>query len=301
MLKTEHDQAGAMGWRDYRGNPTRTHPIVAESMRELLNKSENERSGVFSTAMSFLSLYRDPVVAANTERSEFQISDLMNHERPVSLYLVVPLASRDRLRPLIRLILNQIVRTLTTTMTYRNGRAVANYKHPLLLMLDEFPVLGRLEVFAEALSLIAGYGLRACLIAQDLSQIHAAYGHDESITSNCNTRVAFTPNRIETARWISAMAGETTVRHSHRTVTNTGASMSEPEIARSMMTPDEVMRMSENEGLIFTSGHPAIRATKLRYFREPLFIERARTPPPGQSDRIRPQTQPATAAVPSQI
>ena len=84
MLKTEHDQTGAMGWRDYRGNPTRTHPIVAESMRELLNKSENERSGVFSTAMSFLSLYRDPVVAANTERSQFQISDLMNHDRPVS-------------------------------------------------------------------------------------------------------------------------------------------------------------------------------------------------------------------------
>ena len=286
MLKTEHDPSGAMGWRDYRGNPTRTHPIVAESMRELLNKSENERSGVFSTAMSFLSLYRDPVVAANTERSEFRIGDLMNHRQPVSLYLVVPLASRDRLRPLIRLILNQIVRTLTTTMTYRDGRAVANYKHPLLLMLDEFPVLGRLEVFAEALSLIAGYGLRACLIAQDLSQIHAAYGHDESITSNCNTRVAFTPNRIETARWISAMAGETTVRHSHRTVTNTGATMSEPEIARSMMTPDEVMRMSENEGLIFTSGHPAIRATKLRYFREPLFIERARIAPPPQSDRI---------------
>jgi len=286
MLKTEHDPSGAMGWRDYRGNPTRTHPIVAESMRELLNKSENERSGVFSTAMSFLSLYRDPVVAANTERSEFRIGDLMNHRQPVSLYLVVPLASRDRLRPLIRLILNQIVRTLTTTMVYRDGRAVANYRHPLLLMLDEFPVLGRLEVFAEALSLIAGYGLRACLIAQDLSQIHAAYGHDESITSNCNTRVAFTPNRIETARWISAMAGETTVRHSHRTVTNTGATMSEPEIARSMMTPDEVMRMSENEGLIFTSGRPAIRATKLRYFREPLFIERARIAPPPQSDRI---------------
>ena len=173
-------------------------------------------------------------------------------------------------------------------------------------MLDEFPVLGRLEVFAEALSLIAGYGLRACLIAQDLSQIHAAYGHDESITSNCNTRVAFTPNRIETARWISAMAGETTVRHSHRTVTNTGATMSEPEVARSMMTPDEVMRMSENEGLIFTSGHPAIRATKLRYFREPLFIERARIAPPPRSDRIiwpssAPPMVPATGpAVPSQ-
>src|SRR5271155_5249148 len=286
MLSTEHDPDGSMHWRSYRGEPIRTHPIVAESMRELLNKSENERSGVFSTAMSFLSLYRDPVVAANTERSEFRIGDLMNHERPVSLYLVVPLASRDRLRPLIRLILNQIVRTFTTTMTYRNGRAVADYKHQLLLMLDEFPALGRLEVFSDALALIAGYGLRACLIAQDLSQIHAAYGHDESITSNCNTRVAFTPNRIETARWISAMAGEATVRHSHRTVSNSGASISEPEIARPMMTPDEVMRMNENDALIFTSGHPTIRATKLLYFKQPTFMERATIPPPRQSDRI---------------
>ena len=63
---------GSMRRRSYRGEPIRTHPIVAESMRELLNKSENERSGVFSTAMSFLSLYCDPVVAANTERSEFR-------------------------------------------------------------------------------------------------------------------------------------------------------------------------------------------------------------------------------------
>ena len=212
MLSTEHDPDGSMRWRSYRGEPIRTHPIVAESMRELLNKSENERSGVFSTAMSFLSLYRDPVVAANTERSEFRISDLMNHDRPVSLYLVVPLSSRDRLRPLMRLILNQIVRTLTTTMNYRNGKATADYKHQLLLMLDEFPALGRLEVFSDALALIAGYGLRACLIAQDLSQIHAAYGHDEAITSNCHTRVAFTPNRVETARLLSQMAGEATVQ-----------------------------------------------------------------------------------------
>src|SRR5262249_31156408 len=123
ILATKHDPEEQMSWRDYRGRPTQTHPIVAESMRELLNKSENERSGVFSTAMSFLSLYRDPVVAANTDRSEFHINDLMNHQRPVSLYLVVPLASRDRLRPLIRLIINQIVRTLTASMNYRNGRA----------------------------------------------------------------------------------------------------------------------------------------------------------------------------------
>ena len=286
MLATEHDGDGSMGWRSYRGQLTRTHPIVAESMRELLNKSENERSGVFSTAMSFLSLYRDPVVAMNTERSEFRISDLTNHERPVSLYLVVPLSSRDRLRPLMRLVLNQIVRTLTTTMNYHDGKASGNYRHRLLLMLDEFPALGRLEVFADALALIAGYGLRACLIAHDLSQIHSAYGHDEAITSNCNTRVAFTPNRIETARLLSQMAGETTVRHQQRTRSAAGISVSEPEVSRPLLTTDEAMRLPEDAALIFSSGMPAGWARKLRYYEQPAFARRARIAPPQASDRL---------------
>lgn len=296
MLSTEHDPDESMGWQNYRGEPTRTHPIVAESMRELLNKSENERSGVFSTAMSFLSLYRDPVVAANTERSEFSISDLMNHERPVSLYLVVPLSSRDRLRPLMRLILNQIVRTLTTTMNYRDGRATAEYKHQLLLMLDEFPALGRLEVFSDALALIAGYGLRACLIAQDLSQIHAAYGHDEAITSNCHKRVAFTPNRVETARLLSQMVGETTVRHAQRTFSSSGTSTSEPEIARPLLTTDEAMRLPEDAALVFSTGAPPAWASKLRYYKHPEFARRAQIPPPTLSDRLRADaTSPASS------
>ena len=53
------------------------HPVVASAARELLNKSENERSGVLSTAMSFLGLYRDPVVAAVTRRCDWRIRDLV--------------------------------------------------------------------------------------------------------------------------------------------------------------------------------------------------------------------------------
>jgi len=153
-------------------------------------------------------------------------------------------------------------------------------------MVDEFPSLGRLDIFAESLALVAGYGIKACLIAQDLSQIHAAYGHDEAITSNCHTRVAFTPNRIETARLLSQMTGETTVRHAHRTVSSSGASISEPEVARPLITPDEVMRLGGNEALIFTSGRPAIRARKLRYYNEPAYKRFTEIPPPAASDRI---------------
>ncbi len=292
MRTAQHDADGSMKWVNQRGTPTRTHPLVAESMREVLSKSENERSGVVSTAMSFLSLYRDPIVAKNTEYSEFTISDLVNHERPVSLFLVVPMASRDRLRPLMRLMFNQIVRTLTTRLSYKDGRPVSANRHPLLLMLDEFPILGRLEVLAEALSLIAGYGIRACLVAQDLAQIDAAYGHSETVTINCDTTVGFAPNKIETAAEYSRLAGETSVKYEQRSSSHHGwmgavsNSLSTPETRRALITPDEVRRLPANEILIFTRGHPAIRANRLEYHTVPAFQRRAAIKAPNSSDRI---------------
>jgi type IV secretion system protein VirD4 len=182
--------------------------------------------------------------------------------------------------------LNQIVRTLTTTLAYKDGRAVPAHRRKLLLMLDEFPILGRLDVLAEALSLVAGYGIRACLVAQDLTQIYEAYGRDEAITSNCDTSVAFTPNKMQTAQELSRLAGETSVRHAQRTVSSNGASTSEPEVGRPLMTPDEVRRMRADEVLIFTRGQPAIRARQLQYHKEPFFKKRAALAAPTLSDRI---------------
>ena len=123
------------------------HPVVASTARELLNKSDNERSGVLSTAMSFLGLYRDPVVARVTRRCDWRIMDLISDERPATLYLVVPPSDISRTKPLIRLVLNQIGRRLTEELHAKNRR------HRVLLMLDEFPALGRLDFFEFRLGL----------------------------------------------------------------------------------------------------------------------------------------------------
>ena len=117
------------------------HPVIASAARELLNKSENERSGVLSTAMSFLGLYRDPVVAKVTRQCDWRIRDLVEGDLPVTLYLVVPPSDISRTKPLVRLILNQIGRRLTEDLQMRGRR------HRLLLLLDEFPALGRLDFF----------------------------------------------------------------------------------------------------------------------------------------------------------
>ena len=113
------------------------HPVVAQAARELLNKSENERSGVLSTAMSFLGLYRDPTIAKVTSACDWRIADLVEADNPVSLYLVVPPSDISRTKPLVRLILNQIGRRLTEELELGSKSS----RHKLLMMLDEFPAL----------------------------------------------------------------------------------------------------------------------------------------------------------------
>jgi type IV secretion system protein VirD4 len=286
MMTAQHDPDGSMGWLTFRGEPTRTHPIVAESMREVLKKAEKERASVVSEIGKRLSIYRDPLVAAATERSDFKVKDLMNHEKPVSLYLSIPYGSRHRMKPVIRVILNQIIRGLTAELHFKNGRAVSPHKRPLLLMLDEFPVLGHFEVFSDALAVMAGFGIRACIMAQDLTQIHNVYGRAESITSNCDSRVAFTPNKLETSEELSRMIGDTTIRTGHTTASTHNVSTSESESRRPLMTPDEVRRLPIDEGLIFTRGRHPIRAKLLLYYQEPYFRQLSEIPAPAKSDRI---------------
>src|SRR3546814_19822642 len=97
------------------------HPVVASAAREVLNKSDNERSGVLSTAMSFLGLYRDPTVAEVTSRCDWRIADLIAAEHPVSLYLVVPPSDISSMKPLLRLILHQIGRRLPESVNASDG------------------------------------------------------------------------------------------------------------------------------------------------------------------------------------
>jgi type IV secretion system protein VirD4 len=256
------------------------HPVIASAARELLNKSENERSGVLSTAMSFLGLYRDPVVAKVTRHCDWRIRDLVESDRPATLYLVVPPSDISRTKPLIRLILNQIGRRLTEDL-HAKGRL-----HRLLLMLDEFPALGRLDFFESALAFMAGYGLKSFLIAQSLNQIEKAYGPNNAILDNCHVRVSFATNDERTAKRVSDALGTATEMRAmknyagHRLSPWLGHLMvSRQETARPLLTPGEVMQLPPDDELVLVSGVPPIRAKKARYFEDPRLTERVLAPP----------------------
>ena len=239
------------------------HPVIAQCARELMNKSENELSGVLSTAMSFLSLYRDPVVAEVTSRCDFRIADLVEGKRPLSLFLVVPPSDLSRTKPLIRLILNQIGRRLTEHLDVE----ASGSRKQVLFLLDEFPALGRLDFFESALAYMAGYGLKAFLIAQSLNQIEKAYGPSNAILDNCHVRVAFATNDERTAKRISDALGTKTEQRAmknyagHRLAPWLSHKMvSRQETARQLLTPGEVMQLPSSEELVLVAGCQPMRA-----------------------------------------
>jgi type IV secretory pathway TraG/TraD family ATPase VirD4 len=283
------------------GPKGRTHGTIAKAARDMMDRPEEEAGSVVSTAKSFLELYRDPIVARNTEVSDFKIEDLMYGQKPVSLYIITQPTDKNRLRPLVRIMLNMMVRILAPKQVFEDGRVVARYNHKLLFMIDEFPSLGKLDIIQESLAFAAGYGLKFYLICQDITQLKSAttgYGPDELVSSNCQVQNFYAPNRVETAEYLSKMCGVTTVVN--KNIATSAAkglfagketiSTSYSETSRPLMTPDEVMRMpapkkdglkivEAGDMLIYMAGQPMIYGRQILYWESDYFRDAAAMKP----------------------
>jgi type IV secretion system protein VirD4 len=290
---------------------TEPHTVVAAAGRDMIDREARERGSVLSSAKTYLTLFQDPLIARNTRRSDFRVIDLMNHERPVSLYIVTRGSDKERLRPLVRLLFTMMARTLMgVPLRFDSGRPVMPHRHRLLMMLDEFPSLGRMPIIEDALPKCAGYGIKCFLAAQDREQLFSAYGQHQTITSNCHIRIVYAPNERETARWVSDMIGTTTIVKED--VTESGSRMgalshvsrSFHEVSRPLMTPDEIATLKKprkergsdgkdvitdaGEMVVFVAGENPIKGTQVLYFLDPLFSKRAAVPvPPSGSTMTR--------------
>lgn len=289
------------------------HPCVGAAARDMMDRPDDEAGSVLSTTKSHLDLYRDPVVAKNTSRSDFLIKDLMNSDAPVSLYIITQPTDQARLRPLVRVMLNMIVRLLADKMefervfsemsvwrrllmkfgfkqvAYAYVRSKKNYKHRLLGMIDEFPSLGKLDILQESLAFVAGYGIKFYLICQDINQLKSretGYGPDELITSNCHVQNAYPPNRPETAEHLSKLMGQTTVIKEQ--ITTSGRRISPAlgqvsrtmqEIQRPLLTVDECLRMpgpkKNNDDQIEEAGDMVVYVSGYPaiYGKQPLYFK----------------------------
>ena len=288
MLHAQHDPTLRYGWKDPETEkPTPTHPVVAHIARDMLSKSDKERAAIVSSAISYLEPFDDPIMAANVSESDFSLSDLMNHEKPVSLYLTTPVADLERVQTLHRLFFTLAGTRNTEHLDYRDGRPTPRCKHPLLEVFDECFHLGYTSVIPKHFSLAAGYGIYGLFVFQDLSQLFELYGRNESITSNCDVKVAFAPNNLETAAHLSKLLGvETREKEVHPEIGRKSAG-SRQTLGRPLLTPDECARLPREKSIILRNGFPPILGDKLPYYKMPELRERSRIPPP-QSDKLPP-------------
>jgi type IV secretion system protein VirD4 len=291
MLSATHDAGYQYGWVDpITKIATATHPIVASGAQEMLNKCEEERNSIISSALTYLKLYRDPIIANNTRGHDFKIMDFIEHKKPISLYLGIPPSDLTRIMSLMRLLLQMILSRLTESPAMYTENPT---RRQVLLMLDEFPQFGKLPFFEKALSYSAGYNIRAYLISQDMQQIYQEYGAHQSILSNCGIRIAYAPNTLETAKHLSELLGATTLRHQHTNYSGkrfnyllNNMSINEQEIKRPLLTPDELMRLPQDVALIFKNGIAPIYGKKIYYYLDALFDQCSRIAVPERSDVI---------------
>ena len=274
MLKTLH-RLGADGQPE-------THPFIKTAVTGYAAMHDRFRTSVQGTARSYLKWLAGEDVERALSTSDFALGDLMCAAAPVSLYVQVAPADAQALRPLVRLLFYAAAQSLTA---HEDADASGRPKrHKLLMAMDEFPLLGRVEFFEKSLRLMSGYGLKTMFVAQSLNDIVETYGPNNTILDNCFVYTAFSALDPLTQDKVSKLTGTVSeVRTSRSGPAGLSAgrsSVSRSEVERPLLEPGEIRALPDDDQLVFVAGFRPLRTRKLRYDRREPFRSRAAEPPP---------------------
>ncbi len=258
------------------GEP-QVHPEVMLVARSLTAAADRFRTSVVATAESYLTLFADPVVRDNIGRSDIALGDLMCSDAPMNLYIQAPPSDADRLKPLTRMMFNQVARTL---MEHERRDTLGRPKrHDLLMVMEEFSSHGRLPFFERNLRQMGSYGLRAVLVVQSFNDLMQNYGGHQSLVDNCALTVAFASNDTATQSRVSQMTGTAVefregYSQSQNLTDRQRRTMNLNEHVRPLLQPGDVRQLPADEQLVFATGFKPFRTQKVRYFEERLFKQR---------------------------
>ena len=265
------------------GRP-QTHAFIKTAVRGYTTMHDRFRTSVQGTARAYLKWLAGEDVERALSGSDFSMGGLMCAPSPVSLYVQVSPADTAALRPLVRLIFYAAAQALTAD---EGKDATGRVKrHKLLMVMDEFPMLGRLAFFEKSLRLMSGFGIKAMLVAQSLNDIVETYGPNNTILDNCFVFTAFSALDPLTQDKVSKLTGtvlETRLSRSGPALLGGGRhSVSRGEVDRPLLEPGEVRALPDDQQLTFVAGRRPLRTVKLQYDQREPFRRRAREAPPDQ-------------------
>ena len=245
-----------------------------ELLANFKNKAAKERSGVKSNLTQAMGLWANPHIDAATAESSFDLRTL--RKKSASIYVGVAQDQLVTLAPLLNLFFQQAVAVLSHELPGKNE------PHEVLMLIDEFPMLGQMETLTKGLALLAGYNIRIVLICQGLGQLEEIYRQGtEAVLQNCALQIFFASNDDSTTNWVSRRLGQRTVKVQSR---NQGqdlaaATTSTSYVGRPLMAPEEVRLLRETKAIIFKEKARPILADKIRYYQERRFKKLLLDPP----------------------
>lgn len=253
------------------------HGIVLDVAMSAKQQHEKVRSDIMQTVQSKLNLFRDPFIRHVTSKSDFKLSDFYNSPEPISLYLTLPFGDVDRIMPVFQLIIDFIVRRFSSG-ELRAGEKEKTLKHPILFMIDEFPVLGNMKFLATSLGILAGYGLRFYLVVQAYQQLVKIYGQENTFIDNCRYVLIYAPNNAQDADKFSKMIGKKSVSKENISVSGSRFSValnnlntSAQEVAVDLVNPDELMKMPYTDCIILGHNMPPYMGKKNIFYADSRF------------------------------
>jgi type IV secretion system protein VirD4 len=250
------------------------HPVSYMNIASYLQKPDKERGSVTSTANSSLELWANPLIDTTTATSDFNLHEFKII--PHTAYIGLTPDNISRLKPLMNMFYQQAAAFFTAKMPQPHE------KFGVLMLMDEFPTLGKMEQFLAGIAYFRGYRVRLFLIIQDTEQLKGIYEESgmNSFLSNSTYRITFAANNMETANLISQLLGnKTATQISYNKPKyldlNPGArSLHISETQRALLLPQEVIQLPRDEQIILIESQPPIKSKKIFYFKEKFFTSR---------------------------
>ena len=267
-------------------------PQTVRDFSAIATRPDKTHGGVKDNLTGALAPLKNPLVRYATEGNTFDLRALRTQR--MSVYLTVAKPDVTPLRPIINLFFQQMV-DLTSLVEYGKD---PSHKHEVLLGMDEFAQLGRLDAIFEGVTYFRSFGLRLLAILQSPSQLRTNYSIEGAKTFeqsfDCSVFYTPSPRDLETAELLSKLLGNNTVKgksESKRKGFETKYdSTSTSDQKRALMLPQEVMRMHRTKEIILISGLAPIFAKKVRAWEEPLLLTRIGEAPVPPKVQLAPTT-----------
>jgi type IV secretory pathway TraG/TraD family ATPase VirD4 len=267
----EDDLAGTLA--DMLSDSERGHRLPARTAAVHLNRPERERGSVLSSVVRHTAWLDDPRLCAALGRSDFSMADLKR--RSMTVYLAIP---PDRLRVCLGFVRGFIGLALDGITA-----VPARPQHRVGFFLDEFGQLGRMDRLADSITLLRGYGAQLWVFVQDLSQLKAVYPRWQSFLANTSQQFFGTAD-YDTARYLSGALGQQTIRFETAGSSSSdqglgkgasaSSSLGEHFQGRSLLTPDEIMRLGPTRPIILIAGEPPYLLDRVNYLTDPAYAGR---------------------------